>query len=58
MVLMENIEDNVQFKCGGRELKILKKFEKFELVRICFGVDDAFAYRFRSINWCVRLHFR
>ena len=52
---MGNIRDNVQFKCEGRELKILKKFEKFEFVRICLGVDDACAYRYRYriINRCV-----
>ena len=49
MVLMENIGDNVHFKCGGRKFKILKNLKLF----VCLGVDDAFAYRFRSINRCV-----
>ena len=55
-MLIGNIGDNVHFKCGGRELKILK-IEKFEIF-LCLGVDDTFAYRFRSRNKCVRMHFR
>ena len=48
---MGNIGDNVHFKCGGREFKILN-IGKFEIF-VCLGVDDAFAYRFRIINRCV-----
>ena len=54
--VMGNIGDNVHFKCGGREFKILN-IGKFEIF-VCLGVDDACAYRFRSINKCFRLHIR